>query len=641
MIINDLEHIHAKTKKTIKVLKGSLSVGLSGVIISGGVLLYSGMKEYDIKTEFGSRDYYGYEIINGEARKDLKYQIFDYYEENIGERMDIPQEVNVPYSYNEYLPDDTVIELNENVTRSIIWSLYRDPDFKDYVTIGDLKRVTYLEDIWGIDVNPGDDLSWLNYCESLKSLELEISSYESLQSFKGIKRLNVNNLIISTGRTYKDAGVKVDEEFFSFLKQTPYLSYLEFESPIFNLTSPFLNETINKNNEVTLMLNVFSADAQKIDVNTLLNFKKIQFDPFFSDGLYDIAAVFTKEDINKLLSHGIELNIMLSDFYSRDTIIRQEEFLTELNNIYEQIDEIIKNLNVSENMSEEEKIKKVVNFVVENLKYSETSSEIQDRIGYEGITPNMFGKQDEELVNDLEENSYKRGYLYGALDANGKPVCGSYSALTNVLLRELGVETYRVHSDVHAWNLINVNGEYYFLDTTAIDTDQDIINLDQYLANNQHLLTPIATEGIFYQTKHEPAGVNIYEMSEEKMDVLVANALKKYNVILNGQICALSITSLMSLLSIFGLAISAEKFRYLTNLKAEKNCILYGKEMDINKDLPALKALYEASKKYWKSSTAIEKTLLKASGIFDLEEFEKEISMLEANNRNVSNTINQ
>lgn len=630
MIINNLEHQIAKTKKIKKAFQGTLSVGLSGVIISGGVLIYSGMKEYEIETEFGSPDYYGYEIITGEAKEDLKYRIFDYYEENIDEKMGEPDEIQVASSYNPNLPDDTILEIDSSTVKSIMWSLYDDPDYKGFVTIGDLKQLQYLDSIYSITVYKGDDISWLNYCENLKALRLDISEYESLESFKGIQCLNVHTLIVAAYELYNDAGVVVDEEYFSFLKNCPNIRNIEFETSVFSLTSPFLKDAINKNNDVTLMLNMFTADNQKMDVDTLLNFKNIQFDPVFSDGLYDIATVFTREDIDKLLEHGIELQIFLTNHYTRDTRINQKEFLPELYKIYDQIDQIIANLNITEDMSEEEKIRKVVKFVVENLKYSESSSEIQERVGDEGITPNMLGRQNEELVNDLRENSYKRGYLYGALDPNGNPVCGSYSALTNILLHKLRVETYRVQSAVHAWNLVNVDGNYYFLDTTAIDTSKDIINLDEYLAENQHLITPIAARGRSYNTELEPAGVNIYELSDERIEEITVNALKKYTVIFNGEIFSLSISSLMVLLSILGLAISNEKLYYLKSLERQKNHILYESDIEGSKQLEIIKAMYKGAKSYWRMSSPTEKMLLKASGVFDLEEFKKEIALLES-----------
>lgn len=636
MIINNLEHVSAKTKKALKVLKGTLCVGISGVIISGGILCYSGSKEYDIDADFYTTHKTGWEILNGEAKQEIFETVTEYYQEMIPEKNFSHNNLS-ENSYDPSLPDSTIIDMDEDKIENIVWSLYDDLHYKDFVTIEDLKNVVYLDSIYTIEVNAGDDLSWLNYCQNLRYLHLELESPEALESLKTIESLNLRYLRFSVGNLYDEQGVNVNEEYFSFIKSCSDLKTLEIESPAFSLNSSFVNDVINPENEVELALRRFSSDSQKIDVDSLLNFKKITIIPRFNDGLYDIVTNFSREDINRLLEYDIEINIEATDENDNDYVVTLEEILPELNKIYDQIDEIITSLNIAEDMSEKEKLKEVLKYVLESLTYSESSKQIQEEVGVEGIKGNFFGYQNYNLVKDVKENSYKRGYLYGALNENGKPVCGSYAALTRVLLNNLGIEAYNMQSDVHSWNAVLIDGEYYFVDATALDTSSDILDLDEYLDNNKHLMTPAATNKNNYESELAPAGINLFELSDERRMSIAEASIKDYKVVLNGEVFVLSLSALIALLSILGMAISNEKLRFLESVAETKNEVLLNNEIDDKQKLMIAKVAYRKAKDYWRLSTPLEKAFLKVSKAIDFDEWQNEIREL----RNLVNTQNK
>lgn len=52
---------------------------------------------------------------------------------------------------------------------------------------------------------------------------------------------------------------------------------------------------------------------------------------------------------------------------------------------------------------------------------------------------------------------------------NGKGVCASYAYMTNVLLNKAGIKSFQVIDDSHGWNIIELDGEYYYVDTTNMD----------------------------------------------------------------------------------------------------------------------------------------------------------------------------
>ena len=51
----------------------------------------------------------------------------------------------------------------------------------------------------------------------------------------------------------------------------------------------------------------------------------------------------------------------------------------------------------------------------------------------------------------------------------GKGVCISYAILTNALLTKAGIETYAVANFDHIWNLIQLDGKYFYIDVTNIE----------------------------------------------------------------------------------------------------------------------------------------------------------------------------
>ena len=54
---------------------------------------------------------------------------------------------------------------------------------------------------------------------------------------------------------------------------------------------------------------------------------------------------------------------------------------------------------------------------------------------------------------------------------NGETVCQGYACATQYLLRLLNIQcaivTGKADGDAHAWNLVRMDGDYYYLDTTS------------------------------------------------------------------------------------------------------------------------------------------------------------------------------
>ena len=85
-----------------------------------------------------------------------------------------------------------------------------------------------------------------------------------------------------------------------------------------------------------------------------------------------------------------------------------------------------------------------------------------------GLERQKGGTVSTEVPDDLRS-------IYGAL-VNKKAVCAGYAKAMQYLLNLCGIECTYVTSDMHAWNLIKLEGDYYHLDVTwgdGSDTKKD------------------------------------------------------------------------------------------------------------------------------------------------------------------------
>lgn len=89
-----------------------------------------------------------------------------------------------------------------------------------------------------------------------------------------------------------------------------------------------------------------------------------------------------------------------------------------------------------------------------------------------------------ELEKPLERNNYLRIYdLYGAM-VNGFAVCEGYAELFQYLCYQTGINATQVigesEGESHAWNTVNIEGEWYHIDTTWDDGSSNGIPLYTY-----------------------------------------------------------------------------------------------------------------------------------------------------------------
>lgn len=130
--------------------------------------------------------------------------------------------------------------------------------------------------------------------------------------------------------------------------------------------------------------------------------------------------------------------------------IEQEEYMTQ------KVSEVLDELDMDD-MDDYNKLKTIYEYVINNVSYA-------------------YGSSD-----DL------RYTAYGAL-VNGKAVCQGYSVLLYRLAKEAGVSCRFVSGTAggaHAWNIAEINGIYYYLDSTWDDTSVSVEYCDYFLKGTE------------------------------------------------------------------------------------------------------------------------------------------------------------
>lgn len=140
-----------------------------------------------------------------------------------------------------------------------------------------------------------------------------------------------------------------------------------------------------------------------------------------------------------------KFSLIIEHIYSDDEI-------ASINYIVEnKINDIIK-----DNMSTEDKIKKIHDYIIDSTKYDTLKTE------------------------NISDTTYKSNTAYGVL-IQGYGICSGYSDTMSIFLNALDIENYKISNDTHIWNLIYINGKWVHLDSTWDDPiSNKNLNRDTY-----------------------------------------------------------------------------------------------------------------------------------------------------------------
>ncbi|MBQ2946401.1 MAG: hypothetical protein IJE04_00925 [Bacilli bacterium] len=94
----------------------------------------------------------------------------------------------------------------------------------------------------------------------------------------------------------------------------------------------------------------------------------------------------------------------------------------------------------------------------------------------------------DHIINITKYDSDHANESYTAYDllTTGKSICGGYSDIMSIYLNRIGLQNYKINSENHIWNLVNLDGSWYHLDATW---DDPVDENNQYLLHNFFLIS--------------------------------------------------------------------------------------------------------------------------------------------------------
>lgn len=144
-----------------------------------------------------------------------------------------------------------------------------------------------------------------------------------------------------------------------------------------------------------------------------------------------------------VISNG-KINVKVKKSYSND----------EINFINKYIEDFI-SANINDTMNIKDKIKVFHDYIINNTVY--------------------------------DENNKNKSYTAYNLITTGKSICGGYSDIMSIFLNNIGVQNYKITSENHIWNLVNLDGVWYHLDATWDDPVAS--DGKQYLIHNFFMIS--------------------------------------------------------------------------------------------------------------------------------------------------------
>ena len=224
-----------------------------------------------------------------------------------------------------------------------------------------------------------------------------------------------------------------------------YFNENERNSSVIIIDADFTNEGLDE-------LQDFGSQVKEVYIDYALNVddlsKLADYCPnieklhiSYSPSITDLSFIYSLQNLNQLdITENGYITPELVE-YLNSKGIQHNITQADLENV-EEIDRIISEI-ITDDMTDEEKIQAITYYVMDNYHYNILNEDVSN---------------DNPLSSVLKDH---------------EGVCASYAYLTNILLRKAGISSYEVFGYKgirgHAWNLIELDGKYYYLDMTNIN----------------------------------------------------------------------------------------------------------------------------------------------------------------------------
>ena len=304
---------------------------------------------------------------------------------------------------------------------------------KDQLSTEDLKSIKEITD-WPIMVRDNESLSWLNNCESLEKISFGLYNLEDTSMFQDVKELpnlksiNFNSLI--------ESEYTISKEDFDFLTKSKNLETIDLACA--NVEEGFIESITN--------LKTLKVSSEM--PNLKFDYKKLTFLEnleFTGEDPYNVATNLTMDEYNTLVENGVNVTFASEEIKNKFLEVNQE------------LDNIVKSLDATKDSSDQEKLDAILIYTLDHLTYDE---EVSEKLGTG------------ENIDELTRSFYKGGNLYGALEKDSA-ICGNYAALVSALASRLDLNTEYLISHTHSWNLVEIEGQQYYVDATWLESQTE------------------------------------------------------------------------------------------------------------------------------------------------------------------------
>ncbi len=166
-----------------------------------------------------------------------------------------------------------------------------------------------------------------------------------------------------------------------------------------------------------------------------------------------------------------KLSIVITT-YKKITINVEKTYLNiDIERINNKIKQIENNI-ITKDMNNTEKIKAFHDYIINNVSYDS-----------------------DYIDNDLDDIYHRSHNAIGPLFYN-KSLCGGYTDVMSVFLDQLNVPNYRISSEYHIWNLVNIDNNWLHLDLTWDDpiTNGKPILIDEFFLIDTETLESYNTD---------------------------------------------------------------------------------------------------------------------------------------------------
>ena len=427
---------------------------------------------------------------------------------------------------------DEVVVTNElKISNQILDHTGDNAEDYDDINFGSIKHIDFskCENIWlyNFHINRSN-LKQLNSNKRLKKLVLDNVAFDGLPDNKlVIKSPNLTTLIVNPFRAAFRSDNITDFDFnncnnlrtLSFGNGT-YIHNLNGLSELKNLeTMSFgnhmlaisfdLNQTFEeKKDEINHTYYTYDPNVSKDNNNFITDISALSNSNITTLNITNLMLISDKQllELVKSLPNlekivGLEVNnaTMYSDelveFCKEHNI--EQPFTEKSKLIKKKIQSIIHAI-IEPDMTESEKIEAISRHVINKLHYK---AEDIDDVSQEYSSEIIKAQWGENLYTATMEN---------------EALCAGYTNYTQALLTEAGISNFKSITEKHIYNIVELNGKYYQLDLTFLDSllnDKKIDPNDyNFEFNSAYYLVPVGDE------EAEKSNSEPYEAKEQRED---------------------------------------------------------------------------------------------------------------------------